>query len=144
MDAAFLLAHLLYMATAIRTSPRQNFDILGVSHAPGWQSVLVPDRILILERAPGDSDVWSFGLGDADGRLPAQPYRLRHSPTSSQPPTSGDWREESLWVAAILFVRQTGDRDRIVYNLSAVQVGDALSRLHDRQRPAGTVRLLEE
>jgi hypothetical protein len=83
------------------------------------------DRILILERDPTDPAVWAYGLADANGHLPAQPYQLRHSPTCSEPPTSGDWHEAGLWVTAVLLVRQAGAQTRIVYNLTEAQFGEA-------------------
>jgi len=76
----------------------------------------VPDRILILERDPTDPAIWSYGLADADGRLPAERYRLRHSPTTGSEPIGAV--HEGLWPTAVLLVRQAGARNRVVYNLT--------------------------
>ena len=46
----------------------------------------MPDRIIILERDPDDLSVWSYGVANAEGRLPDGPYRLRHSPAIGSEP----------------------------------------------------------
>ncbi len=71
----------------------------------------MPDRILILERDRADPAVWSYGLADAEGRLPELHYRLRHSPTTGSEPISD--HHEMLWPTVVLLVRRAGRRDRV-------------------------------